>query len=528
MSEIAHSGSGEGADSGYGDAVEASAAPRKFQFPSSFTILALVTLLVWVLVFFIPSGRYAVDEDGAPIPGSYERVDSPQDFGERVHDLFIAPVNGLYGVQDLDSDNVGPFNTGALYGAAGVFLFVLAIGAFMTMVFATGALEVAIGRLAHAMRDQGWLLIVSIMSVFSLLGTTMGFAEETLGFYALMVPLMLALGYDRMVAVAVLILGASIGSMASTVNPFSIGVASGEAGISIGDGILLRVILWVVLTAVTIGYVLRYAGRVRSDRTKSLVGFEGDEEMLATPGAVPEKLTGRQMAVLGIMAAAFGLMIFSVIPWSSIIGSETAAADYYSHETLTEPYWFELGWWFPELTALFIVGAVVVGVVAKLGEQQTSSLIARGAGDFIGPAIVVVLARGVTVIMNNTQTIDTVLNAMESLVDGASAGVFAVLVFLVNIPLAVLIPSSSGHATLAMPLLAPLGDFADVPRSLVITAWCTGAGWVRLITPTSAVIMGGLALGKVSYDQYVRFVVPLMGILAVVTAVILGVSAAIG
>lgn len=263
-------------------------AGKKFVFPSALTILALVTLAVWALAFLIPSGAYDRDKDGAPVQGTYHRVPSDQSFVDRLNDLFLSPVNGLYGVQDERTGRVGPDLAGELYGSAGVFLFVLAIGAFITMVFATGALDRGIGRLAHRLRDRGALLIAGVMLVFALLGTVEGFAEETLGFYGLIVPLMLALGYDRMVATGTIILGAGIGVLCSTVNPFATGVASSAADISLGDGIVLRAIMWVVLTAVTIAYVIRYARRVRKDPGRSLSGFlPGDRDHTAADAGEP-------------------------------------------------------------------------------------------------------------------------------------------------------------------------------------------------------------------------------------------------
>jgi uncharacterized ion transporter superfamily protein YfcC len=513
------------------DSTQTAEEPKKgFQFPTSLTILAIVTLLVWAAAFVIPPGTYQHAEDGSPIIGTYQQIESPLTLSERVEDFFLSPVNGLYGIQSGETGAIAPFGSGTLFGAVGVFLFVLAMGAFMTMVFATGALELAIARLAHATKDKGWLLIVAIMIVFAVLGSTMGFAEETLGFYALLIPLALALGYDRMVAASMIILGASVGSMASTVNPFSIGVASGEAGISIGDGIGLRIVLFVILLSIAIVYVLRYGARVKTDPSKSIVGFSDEDKHMAAAGAdtsEPESMTGRQKAVLGITILTFALLVFSVIPWSSILGSAAGAADYAEHATAAAPFWWELGWWFPELTALFIVGAVVVGFVGGLGEKGIAGNFAKGAGDFIGAGLVIVLARGVTVIMNNAQVIDTVLHAMEAVVGGLSAGAFAAMVYVVNIPLSFLVPSSSGLATLAMPLLAPLGDFAGISRSLVVTAWCNGAGWLRLVSPTVVVVIGGLALAKVGYDKYVRFVWPLMAILLVVNIVILAIAGAV-
>jgi uncharacterized ion transporter superfamily protein YfcC len=497
-----------------------------FQFPSTMTVLILVTLLVWIAAFLIPSGTYQHDEDGVPQPGSYQEIDSPQDFGERVGDFFLAPVNGLYGLQNPETGTVEPFGEGTLFGAVGVFAFVLAIGAFMTMVLATGALDVAIGKLAYAVRDRPWLVIVAVMFLFSLLGTTMGWADETLGFYALLIPLMLTLGYDRMAAAGAIIASATVGAMASTVNPFSIGVASEFADVGIGDGIGLRWIGWFVLTAIAIAYVVWYAQRVRAQPDRSLVGFSAADraEVTKEQSSADLRLTGRQKLVLAITAFSFALLVFSVIPWDSILNLEEKV-DPYTHEPIDNAYWWNLGWWFPELTALFLVAAVVVGLVAGYGESDITGNITQGFRDFLGAGIAVLLARGVTVILNNTQTIDTILHWMEDAVSGTDVAVFTSLVALINTGIAFIIPSSSGHATLAMPLLAPLGDFADVSRSLVVTAWSWGAGIARFITPTSAVVMAGIALAGVRYDRWIRFILPLMGLLAAASIAMLAIAA---
>ena len=344
--------------------VEADARPPRSnsRFPGAVTTLAIVTVLVWVAALFIPSGRYLTDVDGSPIPGTFEQVPSPLSFSETVEQLILAPVNGVYGLRNAETEFVSTETVGRIFGQIGVIVFIMSIGAFISVSFATRALEVAVASLAHRLRDKGWLLIATVMVLFSLLGSTMGFSVETLGFYALFLPLMAALGYDRLVTASMIILGALIGVMAATVNPFSIGVAAGEAGVSIGDGIGLRAVLWVVLTAMSVGWVLRYAAKVRKDPAASLVGWEedtrADEPAAASDGdhksAAPgtqERLTGTQKAVLAITGFAFGLMIFSVIPWSSVIDARPALADYYAtHEVAgAQPFWFELNWWFPQL-----------------------------------------------------------------------------------------------------------------------------------------------------------------------------------
>jgi uncharacterized ion transporter superfamily protein YfcC len=481
----------------------------RWRFPSAFTVLFGVTLAVWLLAFVVPSGLYKVDaESGRPIPGSYARVASDVKIWSRLKDLFLSPVNGLFGVKS-STGFIGPYEKGELFGAAGVFLFVLAIGVFITMTMRSGAIDAGIARIDARFGGRGVVLIVLLMVIFSIGGTTEGMAEETLGFYALVVPLMLKLGYDRMVAAAVILLGAGIGTLGSTINPFATGVASGAADISIGDGIVLRLAMYVVLTGITIAYVVRYATRVKADPAKSIVGMQIFEESDSvaerndSSSAAPV-LTLRQRIVLWLMGMTFAFMIFAIVPWAQVFKGSDAAS-----------YSWQLGWYFPELAALFIVMAVVIGLVAGLGEKGMTDTIVSGAGDFIGVGLIIVLARGVTVIMNNAQITDTVLHSLEGAVKGTSSGVFGALLFLLNIPLALLVPSSSGHATLAMPVLAPLADFGGVGRSVVVTAFQAASGWANLFAPTSAVVMGGLAMAKVPYNKYLRFLAPLLLLLLV-------------
>ena len=516
------------------------AAKKRFQFPTAITTLALVTVIVWVAALFLPSGSYQTAADGSPIPGTFHRKASPLTFGESVEQLILAPVNGVYGLINSKTEFVDTETQGSMFGQIGLIVFIMSIGAFISVSFATGSLEVAVSSLAYSLRDKGWMLIASVMVLFSLLGSTMGFSVETFGFYALFIPLMAALGYDRLVTASMIILGALIGVMGATVNPFSIGVAAGKAGVSIGDGIGLRLLLWVILTSMAVAWVLRYAAKVRKDPSASLVGWDdpkaGDasatdhmaEDLEAEPADTSHRLTATQKWVLVITTFVFGLMIFSVIPWSSILGGSTGPADdLYTHKTAAVPYWFDLGWWFPQLTILFVLASVLVGVVARMGEKETVRLITAGASDMMGPALIILLAGGVSVIMKNTQTIDTLLHSMEQLVQGASAGVFAFITVVVNIPLTFLIPSSSGHATLAMPMLAPLADFAGVSRATTITAWIMGHGLTLLVSPTSVVVVGGLAIAKVSYEKYLRFVWPLIVALFLVAVVMVGMAASL-
>lgn len=488
---------------------------RRWRFPSAFTVLFIVTVAVWLLAFVIPTGQYQSDADtGRPIPGSYARVDADLSLTDRAYDLYMSPVNGLYGVKSTETGHIGPYETGDLFGAAGVFLFVLAIGVFITMTMKTGAINTGIARINARFGGQGVALIIILMVLFSIGGTTEGMAEETLGFYALVVPLMLKLGYDRMVAASVILLGAGIGTLTSTINPFATGVASGAADISIGDGIGLRLIMYLVLTTITIAYVVRYARKIKAHPEASIVGFRPDDlagldELQETP-----IMSGRQRAVIWLMGSTFAFMIFAIVPWAQVISGPDS-----------DSYGWQLDWYFPELAALFIVMAIVIGLVAGLGEKGMTDTIVSGAGDFVSVGLIIVLARGVTVIMNNSMITDTVLHSVESTVSGTSAAIFGPLVFFVNIPLAFLVPSSSGHAALAMPIVAPLADFAGVGRSVVVTGYQSASGWMNLFTPTSAVVMGGLAVAKVDYNRYLRFIAPLLAILLVLVGAFMAIGA---
>ena len=255
------------------------------KFPTALTVLGIVLLLVWIASFFIPAGLYKTDpETGSPIPGTYHELPDcghgvPQpctsnDFVDRFTMLWRATPTGLYGVESVATHQVSADEEGFLYGSAQIFMFVLAVGAFITITMKTGAIEAGINRLALRFRHSPALLVAVLMTVFAIGGTTYGMWEETLGFFVLLVPLTLALGFDRMVAVAIIFLGAGTGVVASTVNPFATGVASDAAGISLSDGLGIRIAMWLVLVPVAIGYVLWYANRVRKDPSRSLVPAE--------------------------------------------------------------------------------------------------------------------------------------------------------------------------------------------------------------------------------------------------------------
>ena len=479
-----------------------------FKFPTAYTVLFILLILVVIATWFIPAGLYEKNEDGEPIPGSYHEVEqNPQKI---IADGLMAPVNGMYGLEGEDG-TISVYNLGALYGAIDVALFVLVIGGFLAMTMATGAIDAGIGRITTALEGKEKWMIAILMFVFALGGTSYGMAEESLAFYGLIIAVMIAAGYDALTGVAIVMLGSGIGVLASTVNPFATGIASGFAGISIADGLVSRIIILVVGTIIGIIFVSRYADKVKKDPTKSLVyDQKEDNERRFLRGANAEAMpefNRRRKIILALFGIAFLIMIYSVIPWEDL--------------GIAVPTWW---WWFGEFTALFLGFAIIIGLVGGLNEAKISETFINGARDMLGVALVIGLARGISVVMTNGLIIDTILFWAESAVSGLGGVAFINLVHLLYLPLGFLIPSSSGLATVSMPIMAPLADTASVDRSLIVTAYQSASGLLNLVNPTFAVVMGGLALGRVRYDKWLRFTIPLLVILLVLYAIVLSIG----
>jgi uncharacterized ion transporter superfamily protein YfcC len=478
---------------------------KKFEFPSAFTILFLLLILIAAATWFIPAGSYDYTEDGEPLPGTYHEVEAnPQ---QLLISALKGPINGMYGIED-DSGNVDVWNYGELFGAIDVALFVLIIGGFLGVTMKTGAINAGIAWVVNKLQGKERWMFPILMTIFAIGGTTYGMAEETLAFYALIISVMLAAGYDGLSAAALIMLGAGIGVLGSTINPFATGIASGFAGTTISDGLIGRLLLLAVGTIIGIFFVMRYADKVKQDPTKSLIydqKAENEKQFLTSNESTEFGVfTGRHKVILVLFLLAFVVMVYGVIPWEDL--------------GLAVPTWW---WWFPEMTANFLFFGILIGIIGRLGEKELVNTFIDGARDMLGVALIIGVARGITVIMNNGLITDTVLYWAEQAVSGLSSVAFIIVTYLLYLPLSFLIPSSSGLATVSMPIMAPLSEFAGVPSYLVVTAYQAANGLLNLVTPTSAVVMGGLAIARVGYGVWLRFVWPLLLLLAVLSIVVL-------
>jgi len=459
---------------------------KHFRMPTAYTILFLLLIAVAAATWFVPAGEYQRNSsDGTPIAGSYSETDpNPQGIG----DVILASFHGFYDAVD-------------------VAVFILMVGGFLGIMMKTGAIDAGVSNIIRILNGKERLLIPILMLCFSLGGTSFGMWEETMAFYPLLIPVFVAAGYDAVTGIAVVLLGSGAGVLASTVNPFATGIASGFAGTSLADGLPLRLLMYVVFLGAAIWYVMAYAAKIKHHPERSVTA-DLEQHFTTHKGNDTPTLTSRRKISLVLFAVVFLVMIYAVIPFDEI--------------GLPIP---TLGWWFSELSALFLVGGVVIGLAYGLKEAEIADAFVSGAADLIGVAFIIGISRGITVLMNSGKITDTVLFWGEQALSGAGSLGFILLVYLIYLPLSILIPSSSGLATLSIPIMAPLGQFADIESSLIVTAFQAASGLVNIITPTAAVVMGGLAFGHVPYDRWVKFAWKLILIFFALTLVFLAISA---
>lgn len=494
---------------------------RRWRMPSAFAIIFGITAVMALLTWIVPSGQYELetnaDGDSVPVAGTYKQIDkvttetvdgeeTTTDVRQGLWEVVQAPVQGT-----LRSE-------GATTGAIDVMLFVLILGGFLGIVMKTGALDAMFGSIIRKLKGKEIWIIPILMTFFAIGGTTYGMQEETVAFYALVIPLVLAAGYNGMTAAMVIILGAGVGVLGSTINPFSTGIASGFANVSIGDGIIPRLIIFVLTLVAAIWFTMRYAAKVKAGKYKE--DSRRDTRIAKTSSAglaeVPEFTTKRKW-IAALFGLTFVIMILSVIPWAYKF-------DITFFESLNE--WLlgipvvgavigkmiPLGdWWFNELSALFFASSLIIGLIHFHGRNRSNDeddnlfgTFVAGARDILAVALIIGFARGVSIIMSDGQIMDTIIHGGEELLSGVHSAILPGLAFIVYLPLSFLIPSTSGLATATMPILAPLADFAGLDRSLIVTAFATSAGVVNMIAPTVASVMGGLVLAKVSYGTWLK------------------------
>tara|TARA_R110000744_G_scaffold98144_5_gene189640 strand:+ start:8533 stop:9843 length:1311 start_codon:yes stop_codon:yes gene_type:complete len=421
-----------------------------------------------------------------PVSGSYHQVESSP---QGIKAILLAPIKGFY---DPDTNQAR---------AIDVALFVLIIGGFFGVVNQTKSIDCAISQITVKLQGREIWIIPTLMGLFALGGTLIGMAEETLPFYTLVIPVMIAAGYDSLTGVAVVMIGAGIGALGSTINPFATIIASNAADVSFTDGLVLRIVILILAWLLCVVYVMKYAKKVKNNPELSLVAKQTSADkkyfLHNSTASQDTALSRQQKLILTTLLLTFVAMVIGV--------------SYYH-------------WWMAEISALFIAATLVVGVVARLKEQLLTSSFVEGAKELLGVAFIITLARGLVVVMDEGNITHTFLYYAESFLSDLSPIIFINTIYWVESFLSLLIPSSSGLAVLTMPVLAPLADFSNVPRELVVTAYQAASGLPNLVTPTSAIVMGGLAIGRVSYSTWLKFILPLLAMIVLLVMAMLSVG----
>lgn len=484
-------------------------AKKKRGMPSSFTIL-LALLAIVAVITVIVSGT-----SGGAVTAA------------RLSDFCTAPILGFA-------------------DALPVCLFVMILGGFLGMMTETGALDNGIAVLVQKLKGNEIMLVPVLMLIFSLGGTTYGMCEETVPFYALLAATMMAAGFDPMVGAATVLLGAGCGCLGSTVNPFAVGAAVDAltgVGIEVNQSIIigLGAVLWIVTTAMSIVFVMNYAKKVKADKGSTILSMQELKDAEEAHGKAASevhkevKLTGRQKGVLIAFAFTFVVMIVGFIPLADlnegVANFFDAGAVYDADGNAVVQGWSALitglpigQWYFDEASTWFFLMAVLIGIIGGLSEKQIVNTFITGAADMMSVVLVIALARGISVLMANTGLDVFVLDAAANALAGLSGVIFAPMSFLVYFGLSFLIPSTSGMATVSMPIMGPLAVKLGFSPEVMVMIFSSAIGVVNLFTPTSGAIMGGLALAKIEWTTWLKFALKLIVALSVVCAVILTVA----
>ena len=487
----------------------AKTAKKKRGMPSSFTIL-LALLAIVAVVTVIVSGT-----SGGAVTAA------------RLSDFCTAPVKGFA-------------------DALPVCLFVMILGGFLGMMTETGALDNGIAVLVQKLKGNEIMLIPVLMFIFSLGGTTYGMCEETVPFYALLAATMMAAGFDPMVGAATVLLGAGCGCLGSTVNPFAVGAAVDAltgVGIEVNQSIIigLGAVLWIVTTVMSILFVMSSAKKVKADKGSTILSMQELKDAEEAHGKAASevhkevKLTGRQKGVLIAFAFTFVVMIVGFIPLADlnegVANFFDAGAVYDADGNAIVQGWSALitglpigQWYFDEASTWFFLMAVLIGIIGGLSEKQIVNTFITGAADMMSVVLVIALARGISVLMASTGLDVYVLDAAANALAGLSGVIFAPMSFLVYFGLSFLIPSTSGMATVSMPIMGPLAVKLGFSPEVMVMIFSAAIGVVNLFTPTSGAIMGGLALAKIEWTTWLKFALKLIVALSVVCAIILTVA----
>ena len=500
---------------------------KKLTFPTAYTVLLVLTIIVGLITHFVPSIIPAKMNDiiMSPITGMIGMKDSiaQEKILENMQNGNI--IQSLNDLKGMDHAYIDVGNVGTLAGAIDVAFFILIIGGFLGVVTKTGALDAGIASIVKRMKGKELRLIPILMIIFSLGGTSYGMAEESLAFYALITATMLSIGFDPLVAVATIMLGAGCGTLGSTVNPFAPGVAIASAksvGVNVDQEIIIIIgaLLWLSTLAISIFFVMRYAKRVKGNRSLSLVTekeWKSANEAFASHEIETLVLTRKRKLVLILFIFSFIVMVLSTIPWTDF-----GIGIFEFTKFLTGVPFGE--WSFPQLAAWFFIMSLIIGLIYQQNEKELMHAFIVGASDMVGVAFILGISRGISFIMSNSGLDLFLLNKASGILSNISSIAFVFISYFIYLGLSFFIPSSSGLATVSIPIFAPLAQNLNLSPEVIIMIFTAGSGFINLFTPTSGVVMGGLSIAKVEYGTWMKFVWKILIPILIVSIMILCVA----
>jgi len=414
----------------------------KARVPNTYVIIAMLIALCAVATWFVPGGQYVTTDDGTLV---YEAVESvPQTW-----QVFSAIYHGFV-------------------KQAGIIIFILVVGGAFWLLNATGAVSAGISRFIRRVGRYDKLVLVALTLLFSLAGAVFGMSEETIPFIGIVVPLVVSMGYDAFMGMLIVYVAANVGFSSAFLNPFTVGIAQGMAGLPLFSGMNYRLFCWGLLTLLMLLFVVLYARRTRRIAEATVV------ETADTP-----ELTARQKWILLVLLVTVVLLIVGVTCWD---------------------------WYMPEITGLFLLMGIVCGVIAGFGANRIAEELIAGAKDILSAALVVGFASGIVVILQDGHIVDSILHSLQSGLDGTSPVASLSAMYGIQALINFLIPSATAKAAITIPIMAPFADLVGVSRQAMVLAFQFGDGFTNMITPTSGVLVAALAMARIPYEKWVKWV----------------------
>ena len=417
---------------------------RKFKVPNTYVIIAAIIAICAVLTWFVPGGQYVKADDGTL---SYESVDAVPQTWQVMSAIYHGFVK-----------------------QAGIIVFILVVGGAFWLLNATGAVEAGIQRFIVKIGKRDVLVLVALTVLFSLAGAVFGMSEETIPFVGIVVPLVVSMGYDAFMGMLVVYVASNVGFSSAFLNPFTVGIAQGMADLPLFSGMGYRIFCWAFLTVLMVAFVAIYARRTKKETSPRVTSELGRSD---------NTLTRRQSWILVVLLLTVVALIVGVTCWD---------------------------WYMPEITGLFLGMGIVCGIIAGFSANRIADELIAGARDILSAALVVGFASGIIVILQDGKVVDSILHGMQKGLDGSSPAASLTAMYGIQAIINFIIPSATAKAAITIPIMAPFADMVGVSRQAMVLAFQFGDGFTNMVTPTSGVLVAALAMARIPYAEWVKWV----------------------